>query len=438
VKISVFGLGYVGCVSGACLARDGHSVIGVDVNPQKLELLRSGRSPIIEPDLDCLVKDVVRSGKLRTSTDPQMAVRNTDVSVICVGTPSNGNGSLCLQHIKKVCAEIGTALVEKSGYHVVVVRSTVLPGTVEETLIPVLENDSRRQAGRDFGVCMNPEFLREGSALEDYDHPSQIVIGELDVTSGDVVRQMYGAIEAPVVRTTIRTAEMVKYVNNAFHAMKVVFSNEVGNLSKAHGIDGQEVMEIFCRDRRLNISATYLRPGFAFGGSCLPKDLRALLYRAKERDLDCPVLSAVLRSNDRQLQRGIQMVEAAGRKRIGVFGLSFKSGTDDVRESPVVPLIETLVGRGYEVLVYDEKVEPNRLVGANKAYLERELPHIASLMRPSVDDVLTQAEVVVLANGSSAFAHLRKRLRDDQVMVDLVGVAKGKNDNRGRYAGLCW
>ena len=438
MKISVFGLGYVGCVSAACLARDGHHVVGVDVNAQKLELVRAGRSPVIEAGLDALIGEGSRSGRLRVSADSGEAVCTTDMSVICVGTPSNGNGSLCLRHIEKVCAEIGAALAEKGAYHIVVVRSTVLPGTVEDILVPILERHSARDAGSDFGVCMNPEFLREGSAIEDYDHPSQIIIGELDRPSGDGVRQMYGAIEAPIVRTTVRTAEMVKYVNNAFHALKVVFANEIGNISKAHGIDGQEVMSIFCRDRRLNISAKYLQPGFAFGGSCLPKDVRALIYRAKQRDLECPLLGALLDSNRQQIERGIYMVEAAGRKKVGVLGLSFKSGTDDVRESPVVPLIETLVGRGYEVTVYDEKVEPDRLVGANRTFLERELPHIASLMRSSVDDVLSDAEVVVVANGSPEFGQVPESLREDQVLVDLVGVAKENVKGRGRYEGLCW
>lgn len=438
MNISVFGLGYVGCVSAACLARDGHKVMGIDVNHQKLELVASGRSPVIEPGLDLLVRSTVRSGNLHVSADSEPAVRESEASVICVGTPSNGNGSLSLEHVKNVCADIGRVLGAKSTYHVIVVRSTVLPGTVEDILIPELEKNSGREAGRGFGVCMNPEFLREGSAIEDYDRPSQIIIGELDPRSGDAVGKMYGEIEASVVRTTIRTAEMVKYVSNAFHALKVVFANEIGNLSKAHGIDGQQVMQLFCHDQRLNISAKYLQPGFAFGGSCLPKDVRALVYRAKEKDLECPVLGALLESNHKQVQRGINMVEAAGRRKVGILGLSFKSGTDDVRESPVVPLVETLVGRGYEVTVYDEKVQPTKLVGANRLFLERELPHIASLMRESIDDVVSQAEVIVIANGSAAFARVPDAVRQDQVLIDLVGVAKGANEMRGIYQGLCW
>lgn len=438
MRISIFGLGYVGCVSAACLARDGHTVIGVDVNPQKVELVGSGRSPIIEPGLDELVREVVRTGALQASLDSQATMRNTDVSMVCVGTPGNGNGSLNVRHVENVCREIGTALAARQDYHVVVVRSTVLPGTVQEKLIPLLEQQSGRRASADFGVCMNPEFLREGSALADYYHPSHIVIGELDRRSGDVVQQLYKAVDAPVVRTTLPTAEMVKYVNNAFHALKVVFANEIGNLCKAHGIDGQAVMEVFCQDRRLNISPAYLKPGFAFGGSCLPKDLRALLYRARQQDLDCPLLSAVLPGNQRQLQRGIELVENTGRKKIGILGLSFKAGTNDVRESPVVALIETLSGRGYQVSVYDEKVEPARLVGANRAFLERELPHIASLMRSSIDEVVAQAEVVVVANGSPVFRRVPKLLREDQILIDLVGIAKDSHELRGQYEGICW
>lgn len=438
MRICVFGLGYVGCVSAACLAHDGHTVIGLDVNPQKVDLVGSGRSPIIEPGLDELMEEAVQAGRLQVSFDSHAAVRSSDVSVICVGTPSNGNGSLNLQYIGHVCEEIGAALADAPSYHVVVVRSTVLPGTAREWLIPVLEQRSGRRAGVDFGVCMNPEFLRESSAIEDYYHPSQIVIGELDERSGDVARQLYAAVEAPVIRTGIETAEMVKYVNNAFHALKVVFANEVGNLCKALGTDGQQVMDIFLQDRRLNISPAYLRPGFAFGGSCLPKDIRALLYKAKERDLDCLLLNAVLPSNQRQIQRAIELVEARGQRKVGVLGLSFKAGTDDVRESPIVPLIETLVGRGYQVSVYDEKVQLSRLVGANKSFLERELPHIATLMCSSVEEVVAQAEVVVIANNSAVFRQALPLIREDQVLIDLVGIAGGSGDIRGVYEGICW
>jgi len=439
MRVSVFGLGYVGTVSAACLARDGHEVIGVDVNQQKIDTINAARSTVIEPRLHDLVSDAVRSGQLHATDNGCDAILNSDLSLICVGTPSNSNGSLKLDYAETVCSEIGAALAKRTEYHVVAVRSTVLPDTVEGRLVPLIEQASGKRAGKDFGVCMNPEFLREGTAIADYDQPSQIVIGQLDARSGDMVEAVYDRIDAPRVRTSIRTAEMVKYVNNSFHALKVVFANEIGNLCKAHDIDGQKVMDIFCQDRQLNISATYLRPGFAFGGSCLPKDLRALVYNARERDVDVPILSSILQSNEQHLACGIKMVEKTGRKKVGVFGLSFKSGTDDVRESPVVPLVETLVGRGYELSVYDEIVDPQRLIGANKAFLERELPHIASLMRSSIDEVLKEAEVLVVTNGSKAFRRVPELARDDQVLIDLVGVGRENGHIRnGNYDGICW
>jgi len=437
MRVSVFGLGYVGCVSAACLARDGHSVLGVDVNPLKVACVNAGRSPVIERDLAALIADARRAGRLEATDNGPSAVARTDLSLICVGTPSMHNGSLDHRHVETVCREIGTALAHAPRNHAVVVRSTVLPGTTEERLVPIIERHSGRRAGTDVPVCMNPEFLREGTAVADYSDPSYVVIGELGGNGGDRVEQLYAGVDAPVIRTDVRAAEMLKYVSNAYHALKVAFANEVGTLCKEQGIDGAELMEIFCRDRALNLSAAYLRPGFAFGGSCLPKDLRALLHRARQQDVDLPVLRAVVESNRRHLARGIELVERTGRRRAGVLGLSFKPGTDDVRESPSVALIETLVGRGYAVAIYDRDVEPQRLIGANKASLERELPHIAALMRPSIDDVLAESEVIVIANGSPEFSDVRHRVHNGQTVVDLTGIARnGRTD--GRYAGLCW
>jgi GDP-mannose 6-dehydrogenase len=438
MRISVFGLGYVGCVTAACLAREGHTAIGVDVNPQKVELVAAGRSPVLEPGLDELISEGVRRGRLLVTSSSLDAVRDSEISIICVGTPSNSDGSLDLQYVKNVCREIGAALAAKRDYHVVIVRSTVLPGTVREKLVPVLEQCSGKAAGPDFGVCMNPEFLREGCAVQDYYEPSTVVIGELDSRGGDVAQQLFPAAMAPFVRTTIESAEMVKYASNALHAMKVVFANEVGNLAKAHGIDGREVMDILCQDRRLNISPAYLQPGFAFGGSCLPKDLRALLYRAKERDVDCPLLSAVLPSNERQVQRAIELVEDTGQNKVGILGLSFKANTDDVRESPIIPLIETLVGRGYRVCVYDDHVDLAELVGANKSYLEQKIPSIASLMRPSIREVVEEAKVVVVAHPGAAFSQVSRLMREHQTLIDLVGIADSGNDIRAAYRGICW
>lgn len=438
MKVSVFGLGYVGSVSAACLARDGHAVIGVDINPQKVEAVNAGRSPVVEPGLEELIGAGVRSGKLRATREERQAVHQTDLSLICVGTPSRPNGSLDLTYVENVVRQIGEALSDGDAYHVVVVHSTVLPGTVRERLLPLLEQTSGRRAGAGFGLCANPEFLREGSALQDYDHPSHVVIGELDPCSGRAAEQLYKAIRASVVHTSLEIAEMVKYVNNAFHALKITFANEIGNLCKVHGIDGREVMEIFCQDRRLNISPAYLKPGFAFGGSCLPKDARALLYRAKERDVEVPLLSAALASNRQQIERGVEMVERTGRRKVGILGLSFKPGTDDVRESPVVPLVETLYGRGYQVRVYDEQVDLGRLLGANRAFLGQEVPHIASLMRPSIEDVMAQSEVIVVANASPAFRRVPHLIRPDQILIDLAGVSGQNGGIRGRYEGICW
>ena len=438
MRISIFGLGYVGCVSAACFANDGHEVIGVDIDNQKLDAIRQGRSPVVEPGLDDMVCQSVRSGKLRVTQNTKEAIRDTEISLICVGTPSNPNGSLKTDYVENVVREIGKALREKDAYHVVVIRSTVLPGTVEEQLLPLLELYTGKRVGEDFGLAMNPEFLRESSAVADYYNPPYVVIGEFDKRTGTAVQQVYSGVDAPVIFTSIRSAEMLKYANNAFHALKITFANEIGNLCKAHGVDGQEVMQIFCRDTQLNISPYYLRPGFAFGGSCLPKDTRALLYRAKERDVDLPVLNAVLDSNYKQIQRGIQMVEATGSKKVGVLGLSFKSGTDDVRESPIVPMVETLVGRGYEVSIYDDQVKLSNLIGANKLFLERELPHIAQLMCASIDDLLTDNEVIVITNGSETYKNALERITEQHIIVDLDGAARAKTELNGRYAGICW
>ncbi|NJK78483.1 MAG: UDP-glucose/GDP-mannose dehydrogenase family protein [Chloroflexaceae bacterium] len=439
MRISILGLGYVGCVSAACLAHEGHAVVGVDVNPTKVDLIGAGRSPIVEPGLDELIAEGVATGRLRATLDTKAAVHETELSLICVGTPSNANGSLNLKYVEGVCREIGEALASKDAYHVVVIRSTVLPGTVLNQMLPILEAASGKKVGEHFGLSMNPEFLRESSAIADYYSPSHIVIGEYDERSGDMVEALYKGIDAPLERVSIPTAEMVKYVDNAFHALKVVFANEIGSVCKAHEIDGRRVMEIFCQDTRLNLSPAYLRPGYAFGGSCLPKDLRALTYRTKERDIDAPMLNSLLLSNQYHIQRGIHMVEQAASKEVGILGLSFKANTDDVRESPMVVLIETLVGRGFHVRVYDEHVHPDRLIGANREFLLRELPHIVSLMSDTIDHLLADVDTVVIANGSAAFRDVPGKLRQGQTLIDLVGIVKHHDDTyQGSYDGICW
>ncbi|MCB0193218.1 MAG: UDP-glucose/GDP-mannose dehydrogenase family protein [Anaerolineae bacterium] len=438
MKISIFGLGYVGCVTAACLAHDGHTVLGVDVNPLKVDLVGSGRSPLVEPGLEDMMKASVASGNLKATLDSHAAIQESDVSLICVGTPSHENGNLELSYVKNVCSEIGKALTEKEDYHVVVIRSTVLPGTVEECLIPILEQESGLKAGVDFGVCMNPEFLRESTAIADYFNPSFIVIGQIDERSGAMVHELYKTLEAPSFRTPIRTAEMIKYSCNAFHALKITFANEIGNLCKAHGIDGQDVMHIFGHDQQLNISTTYLKPGYAFGGSCLPKDVRALVYRAKERDVESSLLRSILSSNQNQIDLGIKMVERTKRKKVGILGLSFKPSTDDLRESPAIELVETLVGKGYQVQIFDENVQLSRLIGANKSFIEKELPHIASLMSDSLEELVAEAEVVVITHGSKTFKEVPNMMTAGQTLIDLVGIAKNKKDMQGQYEGICW
>lgn len=438
MKVSVIGLGYVGCVSAACLAHDSHEVIGVDINHQKLGQLSVGKSPITEKGLDELIRRAVESERLTVTSNTQEAVKNSHASLVCVGTPSRANGSLNLDFVRTVIEEIGFALRDHHAYHTVIVRSTVLPGTLRNDLLPILESTSGKKAGRDFGLCMNPEFLREGSAIEDYHNPALIVIGEIDSRSGDAVAELYKNIDADIIRSELETAEMVKYANNAFHALKISFANEIGNFAKAHGIDGRAIMQLLCQDDRLNISSTYMNPGFAFGGSCLPKDMRAMMHRAKENDIESPLLESVLPSNRAQIQRGIKLVEQTQRKNVAIMGLSFKAGTDDVRESPTIALVETLVGRGYQVKIYDETLQISELIGSNRTFLYSEIPHITSLMSDSLEDALDGSEVVVLANDSACFAKLIDKIKPEQTLIDLVGRHKVNGNLRGKYEGICW
>jgi GDP-mannose 6-dehydrogenase len=436
MKLSIFGLGYVGCVSAACFAKEGHTVIGVDVNENKVQMINGGNSPIVEAGIGPLLDEVVKSNRLTATTDSTAAVRDSDVSLVCVGTPSNPNGSLDLRYVTRVCEEIGAALKSKNERHVVVIRSTMLPGTIESVVIPTLEKYSEKQVGKDFGVCINPEFLREGSSLKDFYAPPFTLIGADEAETTDIVRTLYSGIDAPVIATSVKTAEMVKYVCNCFHALKVSFANEVGNICKAVGVDSHEVMDIFCRDTKLNLSSYYLKPGFAFGGSCLPKDLRAFNYKAKQVDVDVPVLSAVLPSNRQQIERAVDMVLATGKKRVGILGFSFKAGTDDLRESPMVSLIETLIGKGFVLSIYDRDVSLARLFGANKEYIERQIPHIAQLMRTSIEEVLESADVLVVGNKAEEFKEIEHKRREGQVVIDLVRLfnkASGES-----YQGICW
>lgn len=436
MRISVFGIGYVGCVSAACFSKS-HKVIGVDVHPAKVELINSGKSPIVEPGINDLVAEGVRSGNISATTDSRAAVLESDISLVCVGTPSRANGSLDLGHVQQVCHEIGTALAEKNDHHIVVMRSTMLPGTVEGLVVPTLERASGKRSGEHFDVCINPEFLREGSSLSDFYNPPFTLIGAEEKKTASLVADLYADVNAPVFFLPVKTAEMVKYVCNCFHALKVSFANEIGNLCKASGIDSHDVMNVFCQDTKLNLSSYYLKPGFAFGGSCLPKDLRAINYRAKELDVDVPVLAAILPSNRLQIERAIEMVVNTRKKRVGVLGFSFKAGTDDLRESPMVSLVEALIGKGYHLEIYDSNVSLARLFGANKEYIELEIPHIAQLMRSNLMDVVANCDVIVIGNRADEFHQIEGSLRPDQVVIDLVRLFESGSLSV-ECQGICW
>ena len=422
MKIAIFGLGYVGSVSAGCRAAAGHDVIGVDVEPQKLDLLRQGKSPVTEPDLDDLLAAGVAAGRLTVTSDTAAAVRQSDLSLICVGTPSRRNGSLDSTYLERVVEQIGRALADVDQYHVVAVRSTLLPGVLESSLIPMLERASGRTVGRDIGVCVNPEFLREGSAIRDFKNPPFTVLGESDPRAGDVLLRIYEHLQAPIHRVRPDEASMVKYASNAYHALKVAFANELGALCQPLGIDGRRVMRVFCEDRDLNISARYLQPGFGFGGSCLPKDLRALNYVAKDLDVSTPLLGSVIDSNNAHIARVVDAILESGKRNVALLGLSFKSGSDDLRESPFVTLAEALIGKGLRLRVCDPDVAVGQLVGRNRAYIDERLPHVAQLMDADWERLAADADVVVVAKRIGDPARLAEIVRPAQLVIDLVGI----------------
>jgi GDP-mannose 6-dehydrogenase len=438
MKISVFGLGYVGSVSAGCLADLGHQVIGVDVNPNKVKMINAGQSPAIEKDIDRIIQKNTQAERLRAVTSAEEAVFNSDISLVCVGTPSSANGNLDLKFVERVCLEIGRALSDKASFHTVVIRSTILPGSTEEIVIPILEQASGYRAGKDFGIVFNPEFLREGTSVEDFYHPPFTIIGLHDPGSAEEAAKLYEGIDAPLLKVPLRVAEMIKYTNNCFHALKVAFANEIGRICKSQGIDSHQVMDIFYMDSKLNLSSYYLKPGYAFGGSCLPKDVRALIYNAHRLDQSIPVLEAILPSNEIQIRRGFEMISQTGYKKVGVLGFSFKAGTDDLRESPMVELIEMLIGKGYQVLIYDQNVSLAKLYGANREYIEQTIPHISTLMCNSIEEVLAKSEVVVIGNRASEFAPILQMVKKDQVIIDLVRIVKEQDHLGFKYQGICW
>lgn len=438
MRISIFGMGYVGCVTGACFADMGHTVWGVEPNPEKVRLINEGRSPIVEKDLDTLMSKVTGNASFQATGDWRRALRETEIALVCVGTPSRPNGSIDLVYLQRVCEQIGESLADKAERFTVVIRSTVLPGTMEKLVIPTLERCSRKKAGRDFGLCMHPEFLREGSSIYDFYHPPKTVIGEFDADSGAALAGLYKGIPGALLRTSIGVAEMVKYADNCFHALKVTFANEVGAICKRTGVDSHQVMEIFCQDTKLNLSPYYLKPGFAFGGSCLPKDLRAILHEAKVLDVDVPMLASILDSNRRQTDRVANRLLAFKGRRLAFLGISFKGGTDDLRESPIVELVEFAIGKGFQLGIFDRHVSLARLMGANKDYIERQIPHISSLLTDSLDDLVACSDVIIIANHDRAFADALSGPCEGKTVIDLVRLFQPGPEFKGTYDGICW
>lgn len=437
MKISVFGMGYVGTVTAACLADQRHEVVGVDVNEHKVGLINAGQTPVIEPTIGDLIREAVRDGRLRATTNSAEAVAATELSLVCVGTPSMKSGQLDLSGVEKASQEMGEALAKKSGFHTVAMRSTILPGTMDALVIPNIEAKSGKKAGKDFAVCYNPEFMREGTAVADFYAPPFTIIGAHDAAQAQPVASLYSFIDRPLIHTEVRVAEMLKYICNCYHALKIAFANEVGTLARAVGVDSHVLMQIFCMDEKLNISRAYLEPGFAFGGSCLPKDLRAITHKAKELDLKLPVFEAVLPSNQIHVQRGLDLILGTGKKKIGVLGLSFKSDTDDLRESPMIELVKALLGEGCDVKIYDAKVELSHIVGANRQFVEQTIPHIGKLLRSSLEAVVAESEVIVVSRDAREFRELREMLRADHIVVQL-GRSRSLDGSPAKQIGICW
>lgn len=433
MKISIFGLGYVGCVGIGCLASQGHKMIGVDVSDVKVNLINSGKPTIVEKDIEELIAKGYAEGRISATKNYKEAVKNSDISFICVGTPSADNGHLNLNYIYQTAKEIGEALKEKKEFHIVVIRSTVFPGT-NSKISEIIENESGKYRNKDFAVVSNPEFLREGTAVKDYLNPPLTVLGSSNDNAISVMKELYAPMNAPIEVVSIEVAEMIKYVNNSYHALKVVFANEVGNICKQLGVDSHEVMRIFCMDKQLNISSYYFKPGFAYGGSCLPKDLRGLKTLAHDLYLETPVLNAIEPSNNIHIEQVIKRLQKTGKHKFGVLGLSFKAGTDDMRNSPIVNVIESLHGQGYEIKIYDKNVSISRLIGKNKSVIAEKLPHLDVLLQDNLQDVVDWAEVLIISNKEDDFKTIKTR--DNQEIFDLARI-KELEDREG-YNGLCW
>lgn len=440
MNVCVVGLGYVGCVSAACFAEFGHQVVGVDANPGKVRLVSQGIAPIVEDRISELMKEQVLKGCLTATTDLNAAVIKSELVLVCVGTPSSPDGSLDFSQIERSCVEIGTALKNKKAYTSVVIRSTVLPGVVQEIAMPTLEAYSGKKIGKDFGFALNPEFLREGTAVYDFYHPPKTVIGEVDKKTGDLLEAFYQSLPAPLIRIGIAEASMIKYADNAFHAIKVAFANEIGRLCKKFDIDSRIVMNVFVQDTKLNLSPVYLRPGFAFGGSCLPKDIRAITRHARHADVKLPLIEAALESNSEHIQFATDIVKKDSSKRVGILGISFKEGTDDLRESPVVELAQRLLDEGYKLSIFDKNVSTARKNGSNNDYLKKNVPDLEKMLTDSVEDVLNESDVVIIGNRNKEHEVVLGELRNGHRIVDLSGLENANQENLSevKYEGICW
>lgn len=436
MRISVFGLGYVGVVCCACFSREGHDVIGIDIDETKINLINEGKSTIIETGLEEQIADSVKKGSLEATNDYKLAVLSSDVSFICVGTPSLSNGSINLAYIYEVAKQIAEGIKSKDSFHTVVIRSTVKVGTLK-VCREIIEDISGKKFGKDFGMVSNPEFLREGTAMKDFVNPPYTVIGTESKESKSIMESLYSSLSAPIYFLKPEEAEMIKYANNNFHAMKITFANEIGNICKEYDVDGHRVMDIVAKDTKLNLSPYYLKPGFAFGGSCLPKDVRGLTQVANSLDLKTPLLSSLIKSNFYQIERGLDLIKKTGKRKIGFLGFAFKSGTDDLRESPLVTVIETLIGRGYQLSVYDSNVHLSSLLGKNKEYINNHIPHIYKLLKEEIQDVIDSSEVLVIGNNSEEFRDILTRVNPDQIVIDFVRIDKDLT-SKDNYIGICW
>lgn len=436
MDISIFGMGYVGCILAAGHTSQGHKVIGIDINQKKLEILNLGKSPISEKDIDDYISDAIKKQLLKTTTNVNEAITNSEISLICVGTPSKESGEIDLNFTIRVCEEIAKALQKKEKYHLIAFKSTLFPGIVENKLIPLIEKISGKKAGIDFGVCHNPEFLREGSGIEDFFNPEVIVIGQLDQKSGDILEKIFEGVNGKIVRTTIKIGEMIKYVNNTFHGLKVTFANEIGKLAKQLGIDSHELMRIFCMDKKLNLSPYYLKPGVPYGGSCLTKDMEALKFETNKRNLRMPVLDSIKKSNDAHIQYCMDLIEKTNKKNVGILGLSFKENTDDLRSSAIILIIDELIKKGFSVKVYDKNVANTEKFGVNKEIIEKKFPFLKEILVNKIENI-TKQETIVIKNKSEEYKKIANLLKEDQILIDMVRLFE-KKDIKSRYIGLCW